>query len=288
MPADELDTETVASMYEVSHELHERRWEQEGHRSYHHGFYDSPEDDPAVAVERMIETVANAVSVDETDRVLDLGCGVGADTLWLAKHRGAAVTGVNIHDRQLETARTRAGEAGLTDRVSFYYDDFHDLETVEDDSMDVVWGVEALCHSRDDGAIVDEAARVLGDGGRVVFADLFRRHEELDPAAEERFEKLYDAWDVRYDPIDELTSALTDSGFENVTVRDATEAVRPSIEEAGRMSLYGYPYYKFLNLLGRVEDRLVGLAIGGYHCQKLYGDHVGYFIVTADRVPANE
>ncbi|WP_254862725.1 SAM-dependent methyltransferase [Halovivax gelatinilyticus] len=280
---DELRTDAVTDMYEQSFPLHERRWSQEGHRSYHHGYYESADDDPARAVERMCEVVADAVAIESGDRVLDLGCGVGSDTLWLAETYDVSVVGVNVHDRQLERARSHAAATESADRISFRFDDFHELESVDSGSVDVVWGVEALCHSRDDDAVVDASSRVLDGGGRIVFADLFRRSEIEDQQVASRFEKLYDAWDVRYDPIDELTTALSNAGFENVTVRDISDAVRPSIDEAGRMSLYGYPYYKLLSLLGRVDDRLVGLAIGGYHCQKLFGDHLGYYVVSGER-----
>ncbi|WP_290813698.1 cyclopropane-fatty-acyl-phospholipid synthase family protein [Halovivax sp.] len=283
MRSDDLDGRTIAAMYEASHPLHERLWDQEGHRSYHHGFYEDEDVDPDVAVETMIRRLADEATLAAGDRVVNLGSGVGEDSVWLARERGATVVGVNIHDRQLEAAREYAREAGVSDRVTFRFDDFHELETVDDDSTDVVWGLEALCHASDDGRVVETAARVLGDDGRIVFADLFRRGGGSS-GDRDRFEKLYDAWDVRYDPIDELVAALEDAGFRNVSVEDVTDAVEPSLENAYRMSLYGYPYYRLLHFLGRVDDRVVGLSIGGYHCYKLVeSDAIGYYVVSAER-----
>jgi 2-polyprenyl-3-methyl-5-hydroxy-6-metoxy-1,4-benzoquinol methylase len=51
---------------------------------------------------------------------LDLGCGEGADAIWLAKH-GWAVTGVDISDVALERARKHAASAGVA--VDFVLDD---------------------------------------------------------------------------------------------------------------------------------------------------------------------
>lgn len=287
MPAEDLDSETVTSMYEASHELHERRWEQEGHRSYHHGYYDEDVDEAGVAAERMIEVVAEAVGVTGGDRVLNLGCGVGEDAVWVARHCGASVVGVNVHERQLDLAREYAEEAGVDDRVTFRYDDFHELETVANDSVDVVWGLEALCHSSDTDRVVEVARRVLGDGGRLVFADLFRRRE-LSDAEADRLRKLYDSWDVRYGPIDELERTLTDHGFRRVESRDVSDAVVPSVEHDYRTSLYGYPYYRIMSALGRADDRLVGLSIGGYHCYKLFqSGALGYYVVTAESSAAD-
>ncbi|NGN65884.1 methyltransferase domain-containing protein [Streptomyces sp. A7024] len=49
---------------------------------------------------------------------LDLGCGEGADVLWLAA-RGWQVTGVDISATAIERAAAHAAEAGLTEQVAF-------------------------------------------------------------------------------------------------------------------------------------------------------------------------
>ncbi len=50
-------------------------------------------------------------------RVLDIGCGWGGMALTLARDYGADVTGITLSQEQLQAARARAAEAGLTDRV---------------------------------------------------------------------------------------------------------------------------------------------------------------------------
>lgn len=281
MESEQLDRRTVVSAYDASAPLHERRWEREGHRSYHRGYYEEGTEEPAAAVEQMIDRVADAASVTAGDRVLNLGCGVGDDSIRLARRRGATVIGVNVDDRQLDAARAYAADAGVADRTEFRFDDFHDLETVPGGSVDVVWGLEALCHARDDRRVVEAARRVLADGGRLAFADLFRRGDgsAADP---DRLSALAESWSVRYDPIDELTAALEAAGFADVLVRDVTRAVLPAIEADARTSRYAYPYYRLLNRLGRVDDRVVALAAGGTHCAELVrSGAVGYYVVSA-------
>src|SRR4051794_25549620 len=46
---------------------------------------------------------------------LDVGCGEGADVVWLAE-RGWRVTGADVSPVALERARAHAGEAGMGDR----------------------------------------------------------------------------------------------------------------------------------------------------------------------------
>jgi SAM-dependent methyltransferase len=51
-------------------------------------------------------------------RALDLGCGEGADAVWLAR-RGWRVTATDISGVALERAAGHAAEAGVADRVDF-------------------------------------------------------------------------------------------------------------------------------------------------------------------------
>jgi SAM-dependent methyltransferase len=53
---------------------------------------------------------------------LDVGCGEGADAVWLAE-RGWRVTGADVSVVGLEKARRRAGEAGVADRTDWLHVD---------------------------------------------------------------------------------------------------------------------------------------------------------------------
>lgn len=46
-------------------------------------------------------------------RALDIGCGTGADAIWLAL-QGFAVTGIDVNDRALELARENSQAAGVS------------------------------------------------------------------------------------------------------------------------------------------------------------------------------
>jgi len=61
---------------------------------------------------------ADVVAELPPGRALDLGCGEGADSVWLAE-RGWDVVAVDISETALGRAKEAAGTRGVTDRIEF-------------------------------------------------------------------------------------------------------------------------------------------------------------------------
>ena len=95
--------------------------------------------------------------------VLDLGCGTGRHTAWLAAV-GARVTGVDFSHEMLERARRKVTD---TD-VHVIVHDLHEPLPLEDTSFDAVVSGLVLEHIRDPRAFFKEAHRVLKPGARAV------------------------------------------------------------------------------------------------------------------------
>jgi cyclopropane-fatty-acyl-phospholipid synthase len=64
---------------------------------------------------------------DQTLRVLDIGCGWGGLSLYLAEVGGAHVTGVTLSHEQHVIANERAAEKGIADRAHFLLQDYRDI-----------------------------------------------------------------------------------------------------------------------------------------------------------------
>jgi SAM-dependent methyltransferase len=95
--------------------------------------------------------------------VLEVGVGMGADHLELAKARPRRLCGVDLTERAIALTRTRLGFAGLTSDLRVA-----DAEMLPfpDASFDLVYSYGVLHHSPDTARAVDEVARVLRPGGR--------------------------------------------------------------------------------------------------------------------------
>lgn len=72
--------------------------------------------------------IANKLCLTPECHVLDIGCGWGGMALTLARDHGVRVTGVTLSKNQLETARRRAVDEGLSDRVTFELRDYRTLD----------------------------------------------------------------------------------------------------------------------------------------------------------------
>jgi cyclopropane-fatty-acyl-phospholipid synthase len=72
--------------------------------------------------------IASKLLLKPGQRVLDIGCGWGGLALYLNRVADVDVLGVTLSKEQLELARKRAADAGVSDRVKFELTDYRDLE----------------------------------------------------------------------------------------------------------------------------------------------------------------
>jgi SAM-dependent methyltransferase len=100
--------------------------------------------------------------------VLEIGCGQGYGSLHLAL-RGARVTGIDLSERRCAIARESAGRAGANVEPRFCAASGERLP-FPDRCFDRLFCRDVLMYA-EPRRLLDEALRVLGDGGRAAFVE---------------------------------------------------------------------------------------------------------------------
>ena len=109
-------------------------------------------------------------------RIVDFGCGSGANTVLLA-NRGAHVWGVDISEDLIRLARRRLEVNGRAGTAEFIVASAHDLP-FPDGSIDIVFGI-AILHHLDLRLVSKEVHRVLRPGGRAIFQEPVRNSKVI-------------------------------------------------------------------------------------------------------------
>jgi len=145
---------------------------------------------PGIARKKEAMHHAHALVVDEVraiverkrggpTRVLDLGCGVGATTQYVAERLPVEALGVSISPVQIRTARRwlRLRRKSLAGNCAFREADFCALPP-DLVGFDLAFAIEAFVHAPDPAAFFRNVAGALRLGGRLILIDDF-----LDGAA---------------------------------------------------------------------------------------------------------
>jgi sarcosine/dimethylglycine N-methyltransferase len=97
--------------------------------------------------------------------VLDIGCGLGGASRYLATECGCRVAGIDLTPNFVEAARILTARCGLADRVEIRQANALALP-FQDGTFDHVWSYAVTMNIGDKAGLGREVARVLKPGGR--------------------------------------------------------------------------------------------------------------------------
>ncbi|CAK1360050.1 Sterol 24-C-methyltransferase erg-4 [Cercospora beticola] len=145
--------------YNLATDLYEYGWSQ----SFH--FCRFSKGEPfRQAIARHEHYLALKMGLQENQKVLDVGCGVGGPAREICKFSGANITGLNNNDYQIERATQYAKKEGLDHKLNYVKGDFMQM-SFEDNTFDAVYAIEATVHAPSLEGIYSEIFRVLKPGG---------------------------------------------------------------------------------------------------------------------------
>jgi SAM-dependent methyltransferase len=141
-------------------------------------------------------------------RVLDVGCGNGAQTIHLARRIEGEILAVDNHQRYLDQLQRRSEVEGVSEKVKPHFKDMRDLD-MEDGPFDLIWSEGAL-YSMGFQEGLSKCRSLLAPGGCLAVTELCW----LRPNPPDECRKFLAAEYPAIADIDYNLTAMKDAGYE--------------------------------------------------------------------------
>lgn len=190
--------------------------------------------------------ISELINENASKKILELGCGKGFNSIYLAKKfPGLNFTGVDITDKHLQLAIKKSKKIK---NLTFSYGDFHKLD-FPNSSFDLIFELEAICHAKDPGQVLNEIYRLLTKKGQFVLYEGFRNVGfEKYPAnlvtAAILTEKSMAV--NKFENIDIWLKIAQQIGFTIKVEQDLSKAIMPNLKRLQFLAR-GYFKYPFLS-----------------------------------------
>lgn len=188
----------------------------------HHGYWENGET-PAKAQENLVRELARRAEIPTGAHVLDVGCGVGGSSLWLAKNLGCNVLGLTLSPVQAAMAAKKAQDAKLDHKISFKVFDANHLQNLTE-RFDVVWVIECSEHIFDKENFIKNCSALLKAHGRLGLC-AWTASEDLSLGR--KYDLIREVCEGMLCPslakISEYLNWMDKSGFQTINADDLTD-----------------------------------------------------------------
>jgi ubiquinone/menaquinone biosynthesis C-methylase UbiE len=246
-----VSEQEIIDYYDRSYDDYQIVWHVNSRMCIHYGYWDETTPSLRAALTNMNRKLAEMADVESHHKVLDAGCGVGGSSIFLAKEIGCGVTGITLSADQVDKARLNAAKYGAGDKVKFRVANFLNLP-FDDQSFDVVWCIESVCHANEKGDFLKEAFRVLKKSGTLVVADFFRTEKDPSLDTGQWMKRWANAWAIPdFEKLSSFESKAFQNGFSSVTNFDITKPIYPTAKRLYYCLVPGLICDGFLRLFGK-------------------------------------
>lgn len=223
--------EQIQQFYDASSGL----WEQVWGEHMHHGYYGADgqeKKDRRIAQIDMIEELLGWAGVQQAEQILDVGCGIGGSSLYLAQKFNASATGITLSPVQASRATERARVALISQKTDFQVADALNMPFAED-SFDLVWSLESGEHMPDKKKFLQECYRVLKPGGTFIMATWCHRplsgtQGQLTDEERRHLAEIYRVYALPYViSLPEYEAIAHNLAFQNIRTADWSQAAAP-------------------------------------------------------------
>ncbi len=238
----------------------------------HYGFWEKNTRDHPESLRNTTRFVAKCLKVNQNDKVLDAGCGIGGSSIYLAKKYGANVVGITLSDIQLKIARKKALKFGLQNKVRFLIQDFTKT-SFDDGHFSKIFGVESICHAEKKIDFLNEAHRLLKKGGMITIADGFQTRSNLSDKENKIYQKWLKGWAVpNLATVDGFHNDLKKAGFRKIKYYDKFNEIKKTRDRIYRLGIFGYPLTWVLSKIGIFSKNMHDNTLSMLCQKKVFSD----------------
>jgi tocopherol O-methyltransferase len=161
------DKHKIIELYDVISPYYPSLWGEH----LHHGYWIVGDESKEKAQLQLVEHLAQLANIKSGSEILDIGCGMGGSSLYLARNYNATVTGITISPVQVEMATAAAARERID--VKFLVMDAEAMDFQK--QFDVLWSVESISHYQHREDFFVSASRLLKPGGAFGIIDWFKK-----------------------------------------------------------------------------------------------------------------
>jgi len=122
--------------------------------------------------DKQLEDALSIISEINNPRVLEIGCGLGSESLFMSM-KGASVLGIDINSERLNTATARKKiiEKALGKKLGCEFKNLSVLDLNEEQKYDLIWMEQAFHHLEPREEVVKKISQLLKPEGTVIISE---------------------------------------------------------------------------------------------------------------------
>jgi len=196
---------------------------------FHEAFFDNPKEDVKTAMSKTNKLFLNDAKIKTGNKVIDLGCGIGSFSCYIAQRINCEVVGVNISTFQLKKAKKMAKKKKINN-VSFKKFDLMNINQIKD-KFDAAFSIAVNCHLPNKGKVIKNIYSILKPGGRLIISDYLQKRKLNLFEKELLIEPFNHYWNYPYmESVEGCKKLLKQAGFKIITARDVSKEVKKNFD----------------------------------------------------------
>jgi tocopherol O-methyltransferase len=212
-------TENIREFFDLASPYFKQLWGDH----IHHGYWISGKESKEEAAQNLIDLLIEKSRLKPKSKVLDVGCGIGGTSIYLARQYQCNVTGITISPVQVDMANKAASQLHLANEPRFKVEDANNITLNE--KFDIIWSVETISHLHNRHNLFKRAHELLKTGGRMCITDWLADDHLSQSDKQKYIEPIEKGMLVSLSTLSEYKEHIDTNGFRLLYYEDISDNV---------------------------------------------------------------